>query len=190
MSGNKNNPERATAPKVKGSSGSPENAKKLRERATAAPQAGVGNQRYPLYVNAWRQVLKAEEAGFYLEAITILESLIGDRMESRASYLSKQNAGFKDLGALISIFRSKEEDEAFKAVVERIDSWRKDRNKSLHEIVKFQTGEKTSWSEKTRVLPKIVVDGKKILKDFDQLDIADRTKNGAGLTATQPNAFA
>ena len=41
------------------------------------------------------------EHGFYCEAITLSESIIADRLDSRLSYLKQHNCGFRMLGELV-----------------------------------------------------------------------------------------
>lgn len=160
-----------------------------RERAIAVPQAGVGETRYLLYKRAWERINAATAAGFYLEAITLLESILADRMESRASFLTGENVGYKTLGFLVDTLRKYETVPDFLSIIERIDAWRNHRNIALHEMVKFQIGEHPSWEEKVGPLPTIVREGKVVLRAFDGVDQRERRKNGARPAATEPAAF-
>lgn len=160
-----------------------------RERAIAKPFAGTGNHRYTLYARAWQRVQAAEAAGFHLEAITLLESLIGDRMESRASFLTGNNEGFKTLGYLINKFRERETVPDFRKLVDRIDKWKEHRNRALHEMVKFESGTLPTWDEQTAGLGSVVREGQELLREFATLDEIERAKNGARPPATSPNAF-
>lgn len=159
-----------------------------RVRAIASDQPGVGDHRYRLYTIAWQRVCEASEAGYYLEAITLLESLIADRLESRASYLTGENEGFSNLGPLIRTFRKHETVQAFRDLIERLDSWRKKRNTALHEVVKLEHGPLPSWEKQTASLPSIVQVGKDLLREFADLDEVERAKVGK-IPATSPNAF-
>ncbi|MFT5915887.1 MAG: hypothetical protein ACJAWV_001955 [Flammeovirgaceae bacterium] len=60
---------------------------------------GVSKNRYELYQLAFKQFDKAIEAGFYLEAVTIIESIIADRMESRIGQLTEEPFIFGTLGS-------------------------------------------------------------------------------------------
>jgi hypothetical protein len=164
-------------------------AKTKRERAIAIPHAGVGMTRYQLYRKAWGRVESATEAGYYLEAITLLESILTDRLESRASYLTGRNEGYQNLGPLIHTLRQHESIADFRPIIDRIDAWRERRNEALHEIVKFQRGERPTWEEKVGPLPQIVREGKKVLCAFDAVDKRERRNNGARPAATEPAAF-
>ena len=106
-------------------------AKTKRERAIAIPHAGVGMTRYQLYRKAWGRVESATEAGYYLEAITLLESILTDRLESRASYLTGRNEGYQNLGPLIHTLRQHESIADFRPIIDRIDAWRERRNEAV-----------------------------------------------------------
>ena len=160
-----------------------------RERAIAAPNAGVGVTRYHLYRKAWERITSAAKAGYHLEAITLLESILTDRLESRASYLSRQNVGYQNLGAVLSLIRKHENVEEFRPVISAIDAWRERRNGAVHEMVKFQPDERPSWEDKTSSLPDIVNEGRRVLRAFDTLDKLERRKNKARPAATEPAAF-
>jgi hypothetical protein len=116
--------------------------KAKRERAIAIPHDGVGMSRYQLYRKAWERIESATEAGYYLEAIALLESILTDRLESRASYLTRGNEGYRNLGPLIRALRRHENVADFRPIIEQIDAWRERRNEALHEMVKFQSGER------------------------------------------------
>jgi hypothetical protein len=129
------------------------------------------------------------EAGYHLEAITLLECILADRLESRASYLTGRNEGYQNLGSLIHTLRHRESTEEFRNLVRQIDAWRKLRNQALHEMVKFQSGEHPTWKEKLETLPHIVREGEKVLWAFDAMDKRERRMNGARPAATEPAAF-
>jgi hypothetical protein len=158
-------------------------------KAIADGVSGIGTHRYGLYRAAWQRVNQATEAGYHLEAIALLESLLSDRMESRASYLTGKNHGYSMLGDLVRLFETHERVEDFSALVERIDSWRRRRNRALHEMVKFAQGEFPTWEQQTADLPEIVRDGQTCLHDFAALDERERMQAGVSPPATWPNAF-
>lgn len=165
-------------------------AKTKRERAVAVPpHAGVGLTRYQLYQKAWERITSASAAGYYLEAITLLESILTDRLESRASYLTGQNEGYQNLGPLIRTLKKHENVPEFRPIIEEIDAWREQRNEAVHEMVKFQPGEHPTWEEKVKPLSQIVTEGKRVLRAFDALDKRERRKNDTRSAATEPAAF-
>ncbi len=120
---------------------SPSPKKPSRERAIAGADAHTGQHRYHLYKAAFERVTHATRDGYYLEAITLIESLLSDRMESRASFLAKENIGFKNLNELTERIRKLETVTEFVDILERVDEWRRRRNKAMHELVKFEPGD-------------------------------------------------
>jgi hypothetical protein len=124
-----------------------------------------------------------------LEAVTLLESLISDRLESRAGYLTGKNEGFQTLGALIESLRVHESVVELTQLIGRIDQWRRRRNEVIHEMVKFEQGTLPTWEDKTSGLAEIASDGQAVLREFAALDARERLKNGARPPATYPGAF-
>jgi len=161
---------------------------KNRIRAVAGSDRGVGMQRYELYRKAWDQIEAANQSGFFLEAITLIESLISDRLESRARYLTGEDHGFKNIGPLLTLVRARDRDPDFLNAYKAIDEWRHKRNGAMHEVVKFEQGASATWDEKVKPLPSIVRQGRAALKAYDTLDKRDRRLAGRR-TATDPHAF-
>src|SRR3990167_3525749 len=62
-----------------------------RKRAIATSDTTIGSTRYNLYKQAYSRINDATKQGFFLEAITIIESLISDRLESRLTFLKKHD---------------------------------------------------------------------------------------------------
>lgn len=140
-----------------------------RKRALATIGTSVGSTRQHLYHQAYAQINSALKQEFYLEAITLIESLISDRLESRISFLKKFDFSFKTLGTLIKESRKIEKDVTFKNLVSQdLDTWRENRNKALHEMVKLADGETTTWSTRVEVLVPIATDGLKLLRRIDK----------------------
>ena len=164
-------------------------AKVKKQRAIAAPGLGVGMTRYQLYRSAWKRIDAASRDGYHLEAITLLESILTDRMESRASYLAGENVGLQNLGPLIQSLKKVETQPEFRAILEEIDAWRILRNEAVHEMVKFRPGESPTWQQKVGPLSRIVREGKRVLRAYDAIDKQERRRNGARPAATEPAAF-
>lgn len=113
-----------------------------RTRAIAMPGTRVGDARYHLYREAFAHANRAIEERFYLEAITVTESLLADRLESRASYLLKRDFGFKTLENLIRKLSEIETDQTLKDIINKdVVSWKASRNRALHEMAKLAHGD-------------------------------------------------
>lgn len=124
-----------------------------------------------VYHELLSHIKKAKEAGFYLEVITLFESLICDRLESRNSFLSDTNQlAFNTLGNNLKENRKLETDEIIKELTKQnglIDNWRDKRNKSLHEMAKIEKGNERLFSEKYAELKDIASEGEVLFRKLD-----------------------
>jgi Arc/MetJ-type ribon-helix-helix transcriptional regulator len=118
----------------------------------------IGNSnKYESYREAWSRIKQAQENQFFLEAITIQESIISDRLISFLTNskvkkpLSKNKYGnWPSFGNLIQHWRS-ESPEGVKYgkspdqidLIEAVDQWRNNRNDAIHAIAKSDPGEPT-----------------------------------------------
>lgn len=110
--------------------------KDMKERMTANSDE-KGKIRYFRYKYVLDQYKKAMEAGFYLEAVTLMESIISDRLESRAIYLEKTK-GFETLGKLCNILA---DDDILKDFIPLVKAWKDGRNRVLHEMSKIDNAD-------------------------------------------------
>ena len=148
-----------------------------RERALALPENNIGQKRYQIYKNAFGHINKAIENSYYLEAITLIESLITDRLESRLSHLSQEDFSFKTLGQLIKKNNQIETDEELKQLVAtKLDKWRENRNNALHEMAKLEKDEQTTWDERMQGLADIAKNGYEILREINKISQSLRRK--------------
>ncbi|MHC1740625.1 MAG: hypothetical protein AB9897_05885 [Anaerolineaceae bacterium] len=104
-------------------------------------------QKYESYKNAYDQIKAAIGAGFYLEAITIEESILADRLyrfckdrgySRRAERATLGNEKRYLEGLSVDIQQSEEID-----FLVELDLFWTNRNKCLHQIVKSEPGEPT-----------------------------------------------
>ena len=137
-----------------------------RERAPISDPF-VGQRRYELYQKAIRQFNNALEMGYYLEAITICESLITDRLESRCGELNHPHS-FKNIGALLRKLDEIETDNELRQIIfTDLDDWRRNRNIALHEIVKFEKNEIPNWENRVENSKIYAEDGIAIFRSID-----------------------
>ena len=143
-----------------------ENTKKqTKKRAVNIPGNEVGKQRYDIYRYATVWVETALRQGYNLEAITLIESLISDRLESRLSQLLGQDFSYKTLGGLIITIKDKETDEKLRALVlNDLDPWRNDRNSAMHEMVKLADGDTKTWQDRMDALVPVANRGYEIYR--------------------------
>ena len=117
--------------------------KKVRQRKSSGLKSRTGQARRDLYAKSLERIAKAIEAGYALEAITLLESLIADRLESRLASIHDQKAEkrkFSTLGNLTQELKGKESGEppGAVAIYERVEKWAGLRNEAIHEFAKLR----------------------------------------------------
>lgn len=142
--------------------------KEKKKRAVNLPNNQVGQQRHDIYRHAlvWAKI--ALDKGFNLEAITLVESLISDRLESRLSHLLGEDFSFKTLGGLIKTIKEKETDlQLRELVLTDLDKWRNDRNSAIHEMVKLADGDTRSWQDRMDTLVPAANIGFELFKKID-----------------------
>ena len=132
-----------------------------------ADSAVKGQKRYRLYKSVIDKYLKARECGFYLESITLMESLITDRLESLLIYyglLSPEKA-FLMLGPCIKMIREAK-GLLSDNLLDDLDAWRMSRNKSLHEIAKIEEGDSAIFEQRYANLESIANKGYELFKEI------------------------
>lgn len=152
-----------------------------KHRKINKPGNSVGKQRQALYAKAYTRIDEAIKQGFLLEAITIEESIITDRLEARVAWLSEQTQReFRNLGPLIELLDTKkdkkqknaekmnkvkiqESDSEMLDLLSEINKWRKQRNEALHELVKFPDDvEEKCWEDFYSKTENVAKKGKKL----------------------------
>lgn len=140
-----------------------------RTRAIATPGSTIAKARAEMYKSAYSRITESSKAGFHLEAITIIESLIADRLESRLTFVLQRDFSFQHLGSLITKARQVETDPTLLGLVDQdLDKWRKSRNKALHEMAKIADGDTSSWQDRVNGLVPIYEGGLKLLRTIDK----------------------
>lgn len=140
-----------------------------KQRAVATPGSAAATQRYHLYSMAYSRISEAIDAGFYLEAITLIESIATDRLESRLTFLTKTNCGFQNLGPLIQQIRATETDANLRTIIDQdLDFWRVMRNEAVHEMAKLEAGSTSTWEDRIQVLVIVATEGLSVLKNISK----------------------
>lgn len=136
-----------------------------KQRATSTTGSPEAIQRFHLYRMAHGRIAEALEKQFYLEAITLIESIATDRLESRLSFLTQTNYGFMNLGPLIADIRKHETDSILLSIVDQeLDAWRIMRNEAVHEMAKLAVGDSSTWEDRVQVLVIVADEGLEVLK--------------------------
>ncbi len=131
----------------------PAPSRRLRKSKPRSPDWAAGNAaKYFSYAEAWTRISRATKAGYFLEAVTIEESIVSDRLLShlqKTCGLSLPAGTTKNLSRLIERWEQEFEarlvDElewltASRALHQRLDAWRDRRNDVVHGLVKSTAG--------------------------------------------------
>lgn len=142
-------------------------------RATNVPGTGIGRKRHDLYANAFDQINKARAAGFYIECIAILESIISDRLEARRACLNPNDLEkhrfwtLRTASKLLSEERS--DDPGIRQLYQRILDWSQSRDRAIHEMAKLGAVEQTEvWAERNGALIGTVDEGIDLARRLDR----------------------
>lgn len=120
------------------------------------------------FTYAYGRINESIEAGFYLEAVTLAESVISDRLYSFVKHHDgkvKKSTALKQLinkaKKLNTLHTTKYGDSMFEA----LDIWRDQRNKCVHSVAKSEPGEPTTSVEDFIALAKkSASNGKKLAR--------------------------
>jgi len=137
--------------------------------------------RRELYVHAAERVKEAIAAKYYLEAITLLESLISDRLESYIEKETQQPGELLSLG--INIKRAKAcakassipESVELLPYLEQARTWKNARNELLHEAVKIEEGAEKQWDWMTNKANQAALEGCELFKNLKR--VVSKLKN-------------
>lgn len=131
-----------------------------------ADNADKGHKRYRIYQSVIDRYLKAKEQGFYLEAITLMESIITDRLESALIYRGElsQDKAFITLDRCLNKLKGK--GIISEALFERIEIWKDERNHALHEMAKIEEGDESSFEQRYSEQERVANDGYEIFKSL------------------------
>ncbi len=160
----------------------------------------LGFARYRRYLDAFARVDRCISHAYYLEAIAILDSLIGDRLVSRVGFLvGIQVLAHENLGALCIKLIGKhngpagsgaETDPKFREIIAEVRELTKARNSAIHGTAKvFQPADsQVRFDELLESAAANAAEGRRLLRALDVLDT--RAKRLVKKTpATHPHAF-
>ena len=143
------------------------------ERLTTETE-GVGTVKHDIYAEGIDQYKKAMDNGFYIEAIALMESIIADRLESLANYLSNSKIySYKPAGRLANALLGKmsaklEPYPDVKTAITNIRTWLRQRNHAVHEMFKLsEENWKASFKESYSKLEAPAKEGCELFRDLD-----------------------
>lgn len=123
----------------------------------------IGKAKEELFRSAFRRIDDSISRGFHLEAITITESLICDRLETLISVVTADSVKAMNLGPLLKIVRKLPEFP--QELADEIDDWRIDRNYVVHQMVKITTEEVFDWRSRMKFARVTAIRGQSLVKD-------------------------
>jgi hypothetical protein len=135
----------------------------------------VARQRFELYRSANEQFKAAFEAGFYIECVSICESIISDRLEARLQFLRRgtdKPSHIDSLGRLLKQVEDIEPEDMteLRAAYLAIREWGTARNETIHQFVKV-TDQNRLANAKDRInqAKTAARDGKALMKLISKL---------------------
>jgi hypothetical protein len=179
-------------------------------RPVSTAAARLGDERYRLIRAAFKHAQLAFRNGQYLETVTVLESILTDRLGSlvhgslgnevtlRHTFgglikLAKKNAVLPRPGTESKVSRSRR--SALPAdVLQFLDThgalWWDLRNHAVHGMAKLRVQNDETFAARYDKLRNVSLLGFVVLLQLDAYDQRERKANGAGRAATWPDALA
>jgi hypothetical protein len=153
--------------------------KKQSTKSKRTRAKNAGKNRQELYRKASGRIKAATTAGFYLESIALIESMIADRIESLLETYNPneedRKTDFQALGPLLNELKKINPSADLLDCINKIEAWKWQRNVALHEMVKIEKNNFISWDKKQSEAKDAVEKG---LKLFNLLkNIVAREKN-------------
>jgi hypothetical protein len=140
----------------------------------------LGKKKHPHHLpdNPIAQARTATDAGFYLEAIYIWETLISHDLEQYLNLIQGSNVSFSNLGRLLSkldeslhgMKRSGNEDELYE-LIEPLHDWYGACHKAIHALAGINEHSREKWNEAYPPLKKLAREGKRHFKHIHTLTV-------------------
>ncbi|MGV9410652.1 hypothetical protein ACWDOP_12115 [Nocardia sp. NPDC003693] len=161
----------------------------------------MGLRRLNRYSAAFDWLVECMDTGHYLEAVAVLDSLLGDRLASRLSYVAQEEPDSckSAVGPLCRALEHQQNDPSnerarsapqFLPVILEIKAWAGDRNVAMHQTAKiFRNGDSPAAFDDVRALHEDTARrGIELLRRFDEIDTEVRAARGR-VPGTYPYAF-
>jgi hypothetical protein len=180
------------------------NADHDRVRPPAGDGSATGFERYTLIKAAFAHVQQSIRKGHYIEAITVLESILTDRLGSMVHGALRREVTLRHtLGGLVKLakqgplttqFEQAEcipplPDDVMDFLTGELSRWWRMRNHAVHAMAKLHHVDDASFAERYSKLSAVALDGVRVLRQLDEYDQREKEKNRAGRSATYPDAL-
>jgi hypothetical protein len=178
-------------------------------RPRASRLSGVGAERYRLIRAAFQHAQKATIDDHYLEVISIQESIICDRLGSLVHGSLGANVTLRlTVSGLIRLAeknvvvprmanegnsrsrRRRLPDDVLHFLSTHLRPWWQQRNDAVHGMAKLRRKDDQTFVERYGALEDVALSGFRMILEVDRFDQRERKQNGAGHSATWPDALA
>ncbi len=152
--------------------------RRLRKSKPRSPDWAAGNAaKFFGYAEAWTRISRATKSGYFLEAVTIEESIVSDRLLSflqKTCGLTLHPRVTRTFSKVIERWEKEFEARlsdapelmlASRALHERLDTWRERRNDVVHGLVKSTVGKTDDHIENFLVAAELAaIEGKAVAR--------------------------
>lgn len=127
-------------------------------RRRAKANREIAQLRGAIYRRSYLRSKRAINAGFYLEAIVLIESMLADRLESVLAVLVDEPVQFRTAkqGAA-ELLRQTDLVDAL--LLQQVRYWSEGRNRWVHEFAKVSDNDHLSWRDRLRDAREFAVAG-------------------------------
>jgi hypothetical protein len=179
---------------------------KVRPRAGDGSSTGV--QRYRLIKAAFAHVQQSIRNGHHLEAMTVIESILTDRLGSMVhGALGREVTLRHTLGRLVQLAkqgplitqleqaegiparRAPLPDDIMGFLTGELSRWWRMRNNAVHAMAKLHHVGDATFADRYAKLSAAALEGVRVLLQLDAYDQREKAKNHAGRSATYPDAL-
>lgn len=127
-----------------------------------------GKLRYFVIKTALDRFKRSMSDEYFLEATSLIESLISDRLESRLGELTKAPVLFDTIGNLLNKLRLIETDEKLLFISDNdIKNWSRNRNVVIHQSAKIEYGKNKDWNDFITMAKKTALEGRVIFNQYN-----------------------
>jgi hypothetical protein len=127
-----------------------------------------GMLKYFIIKNSLDRFKQSINDGYFLEATSLIESLICDRLESRLGELTKSSVEFDTIANLVNKLCLIETDEKLLFISDNdIKNWSRNRNVVIHQSAKIEYGKNKDWNDFIKMAKKTALEGKAIFNRYN-----------------------
>ena len=143
-----------------------------RIRQTITDNPNVGGVRHDAYTLVIQRYQQAFQDGYYIECISLMESIITDRMESLANEISSSRKySYKTMEKLLDYLKGENQKDFLNDIIlqclDGIGMWKNGRNTAIHEMAKLPDDLTESFQTRYNRLETLAIEGYKLFRELD-----------------------